>query len=309
MNRILIYITLSVISLSGFAQNQFHMSQSMMYQPFINPAAIGSYNNLNGALFYKNQWTGFVGAPEIGGLSVNSPIKGSNHSVGFTFINDKIGISNNKDLSFMYAYKMKLNDKNYISLGLTGSMMMMQSNLANLDIIQGADPVFQANTPTYVMPNAKFGAYYFTNKFYAGFGIPNLMKNKIETNGIIKASTTFATDNIHFYIHSGYKFEINEDWDANASILLKEVSGAPLQIGLNGQFVYKELLGLGASYRTSKELVIMANYQITQELKLGYAYDFNMDDIGKYSSGTHEIILLFNIINDKVIPIIEVPRF
>lgn len=296
-------------TVSGFAQNQFHMSQSMMYQPFINPGAIGSYQNLNGALFYKNQWTGFEGAPEIGGFSINTPIKSSNHSIGLTFVKDKIGISNNKDLSLMYAYKLKINDKNYISLGLSGSMVMMQSNLAELDIIQGADPVFQANTPTYVMPNAKFGAYYFTNKFYAGFGVPNLMKNKIETVGNIQGVTSFEGANIHYYIHSGYMFNINEQWEGNASILFKQVSGAPLQIGLNGQAVYKDLFGLGFSYRTSKELILMANYQITEQLKFGYAYDFNTDDIGKYSNGTHELILLFNIVNDKVIPIIEVPRF
>ena len=82
-----------------------------MYQPFINPSVIGSYSNLNGALFYKNQWTGFEGAPEIAGFSVNSSIKNSNHSVGLTLINDKIGISNIKDLSIAYSYKLKFNDR------------------------------------------------------------------------------------------------------------------------------------------------------------------------------------------------------
>ena len=309
MKKTLFTIALIISTVVGFSQNQYHISQNMMYQPFINPSVIGSYSNLNGALFYKNQWTGFEGAPEIAGFSVNSSIKNSNHSVGLTLINDKIGISNIKDLSIAYSYKLKFNDRNYLTLGIAGTMILMQSNLGQLDVIQSGDPVFQSDTKTFVMPNAKFGAYYFRNNFYIGFAVPNILKNKIETSGIATGITSFDAANIHYYLHSGYQFDINENWKSNTSILVKQVSGAPLQIGLNGQVVYRDFIGAGLSYRTSKELVAMLNYRINPQLKLGYAYDYNMGQLGAYSNGTHEIILLFELIKDNAVPIIEVPRF
>jgi len=309
IKKILLSASFIISVAVGFSQNQYHISQNMMYQPFINPSVIGSYSNLNGALFYKNQWTGFEGAPEIGGFSVNSSIKNSNHSVGLTLINDKIGISNIKDLSIAYSYKLKFNDRNYLTLGIAGTMILMQSNLGQLDVIQSGDPVFQSDTKTFVMPNAKFGAYYFRNKFYFGFAVPNILKNKIETTGIAAGITSFDAANIHYYLHSGYQFEINENWKSNTSILVKQVSGAPLQIGLNGQVVYRDFIGAGLSYRTSKELIAMVNYRINPQLKLGYAYDYNLDQIGSYSNGTHEIIVLFELIKDNAVPIIEVPRF
>lgn len=309
MKKTLFTIALIISTVVGFSQNQYHISQNMMYQPFINPSVIGSYSNLNGALFYKNQWTGFEGAPEIAGFSVNSSIKNSNHSVGLTLINDKIGISNIKDLSIAYSYKLKFNDRNYLTLGIAGTMILMQSNLGQLDVIQSGDPVFQSDTKTFVMPNAKFGAYYFRNNFYIGFAVPNILKNKIETSGIATGITSFDAANIHYYLHSGYQFDINENWKSNTSILVKQVSGAPLQIGLNGQVVYRDFIGAGLSYRTSKELVAMLNYRINPQLKLGYAYDYNMGQLGSYSNGTHEIILLFELIKDNAVPIIEVPRF
>lgn len=309
MKKTLLSITYTIIAVFGFSQNQYHISQNMMYQPFINPSVIGSYSNLNGALFYKNQWTGFEGAPEIAGFSLNSMVKNSNHSVGLTMINDEIGISNIKDLSLAYSYKLKFNDKNYLTLGIAGTMILMQSNFGQLDVIQIGDPVFQSDTKTFAMPNAKFGAYYFRNNFYLGFAVPNILKNKIETSGIQSGITSFDAANIHYYLHSGYQFDINEIWDANTSILFKQVSGAPLQIGLNSQFVFKDLIGAGLSYRTSKELVAMLNYRINPQLKLGYAYDYNMEQIGAYSNGTHEIIVLFELIKDNAVPIIEVPRF
>ena len=64
MKKTLLTIAFIISTVVGFSQNQYHISQNMMYQPFINPSVIGSYSNLNGALFYKNQWTGFEGAPE-----------------------------------------------------------------------------------------------------------------------------------------------------------------------------------------------------------------------------------------------------
>jgi len=176
-------------------------------------------------------------------------------------------------------------------------------------VIQYGDPVFQSDTKTFAMPNAKFGAYYFRNKFYFGFAVPNILKNKIETSGIAAGITSFDAANIHYYLHSGYQFDINENWKSNTSILVKQVSGAPLQIGLNGQVVYRDFIGAGLSYRTSKELIAMVNYRINPQLKLGYAYDYNLDQIGSYSNGTHEIIVLFELIKDNAVPIIEVPRF
>ncbi len=188
IKKILLSVAPIIFIVVGYSQNQYHISQNMMYQPFINPSVIGSYSNLNGALFYKNQWTGFEGAPEIGGFSINTPLNQSNHSLGLTLINDKIGISNIKDLSLSYAYKLKFNDNNYLTFGLAGTMIMMQSNLGQLDVIQTGDPLFQSDTRTFTMPNAKFGAYYFRNNFYFGFAVPNILKNKIETSGIASRS-------------------------------------------------------------------------------------------------------------------------
>ena len=42
------------------------------------------------------------------------------------------------------------------------------------------DPEFAENTPKLLMPNAGFGMYYFTDKFYAGFSIPRMIENQID---------------------------------------------------------------------------------------------------------------------------------
>jgi len=310
MRKIIITLITVFISVASMAQNQYHISQFMLHQPFINPAAQASYSNLNGALFYKTQWTNFVGAPEIAGFNINSSLgKLKNNSLGLTVVKDKIGLNNNYDVSANYAYRFKTGEKSYLSLGLGASLMMMQSNLGDAHTIMTNDPVFSGNTQTFLMPNFKFGAYFFMDKFYVGFASPNLLKNRITFGTELESSTEFDVSNMHFYLHSGYQFELNDDFDLMTSIMLKNVSGAPLQIGLNAQVVYKEKLGIGAAFRTSKEITGLVNYQVMPELKVGYAYDYNFGLIGNYSNGTHEIMLIYNLVADKKIPIIEVPRF
>ncbi|MBL4702984.1 MAG: type IX secretion system membrane protein PorP/SprF [Flavobacteriales bacterium] len=310
MKKLITILIVSIISAASLAQNQYHMSQFMMHQPFINPAAQASYEGINGALLYKTQWTGFVGAPKIAGFNINMPLGDSkNNSVGLTMTKDQIGVNNSYDISANYAYRIETGDKSYLALGLGASLMLMQSNLGDVHTIISDDPVYSGNTQTFVMPNFKFGAYYFKDKFYIGITSPNLLKNRITFGTELESSTEFDVSNMHFYLHSGYQFELNDELDLMTSVLLKNVSGAPLQVGLNAQVVYQEKIGVGLAYRTSKEISVLANYQLTPELKLGYAYDFNLGQIGRYSSGTHEIMLIYNLVADRKFPIIAVPRF
>jgi type IX secretion system PorP/SprF family membrane protein len=294
---------------NSFAQNQFHVSQYMMHHSFINPGAIGNSNALNGAIFYRNQWSGMDGAPTVMGLNFNKPFtKGKNH-LGFTVVHDQIGVSKNFEFTLTYAYRMKLGINKYLSLGLSATVSLMQSNLATVQTTDANDPIFSSNTPTFTMPNAKFGAYYFSPKFYVGFAIPNLLENKVIYNTTYTGVTEFNPENLHYYLHSGYSFALSEDFDLNPSVLLKQVAGSPLSIDINVQMMYKKKFGVGASFRTSNELIGLLNYQITDSFRLGYAYDFNWGQLGSFSKGSHEVMLIFRHMEKKGIPAIESPRF
>lgn len=57
------------------AQQQMHLSQYALHQPFLNPASTAMIKNMNGALVYRHQWTGFEGAPKVAGVNFNVPFK------------------------------------------------------------------------------------------------------------------------------------------------------------------------------------------------------------------------------------------
>ncbi len=298
LNIIFVLLFLGIIAFSTktFAQNQFHMTQSMIHQPFLNPASMSNYDNLNGSVFYKNQWVGFDGAPQMIGVNLNSPIgKAKKNRLGITFLNDRIGVNNQSEIVGSYGYTLKINDHSNLTFGVSATLKLMQSNFSEVSTLI-VDPEFQVNTPTLALPNFKFGTYYRNKKFYIGMAIPNLLKNAYDLTTLeYRGKTSFDLSDMHLFLHAGYTFELNNDFDLNSSVLFKHVSGAPFQLDINSVLMYQKKFGFGINYRTSNEISGLLRFRLNPTLEFAYAYDFALSRLNKYSSGSHEIMLIFDV--------------
>lgn len=292
------------------AQDYFHITQYMLHQPFVNPASIGSYGALNGAGLFKQQWVGLEGAPSIQAINVNSPIGTTNGNAGFSVVRDQIGVNNRIDISGTYAYNLSLGTKSKLALGLSGMAVLNQSKFSQTTVNDANDPLFANDTRMHVLPNFQYGMYYYTSKFYVGLSLPKLLHNSVtsDSTGTDNTSTGFKFSQMHYYINAGYKFKLSESIDLNASTLLKQVAGAPFQFDINVQAEFNKRFGIGISYRSSKELAAILSFQINEMFKLAYSYDFSMSKLGTYHTGSHEIMLLFQMPHKEPL-LIEPPRF
>lgn len=307
MKKVLTIVFL-LASTWGISQSRFHLTQYMMHQPFINPASMGLYNNMNGSVFYKNQWTGFDGAPKLIGFNFNTPVGGLNNRLGLSVINDRIGVNNHTDISASYGYTLKFNEESNLTFGVAATLRLTQSNFADVATTV-VDPEFQANTPTLAMPNFKFGAFYKVKRFYVGVSLPNLLKNSIEYTTDFKGRTSFDLSDWHFYLHSGYSFKLSENVDLNVSTIMKHVSGAPFQVDLGTVCMIKQRFGFGINYRTSNDISGLLRFRLNPYLEMGYAYDYSMSALNNFSSGSHEIMLIFDIYNKGDKPDSAMPRY
>jgi len=61
------------------------------------------------------------------------------------------------------------------------------------------------------------------------------------------------------------------------------------------------LLWLGLGLRTGDALIGMVEYNFTNKLRAGYAYDFTTSSIGNYSNGSHEVMISFDFGEDVLI--------
>jgi type IX secretion system PorP/SprF family membrane protein len=291
-------------------QRELHLTQYNMHQPYLNPASISSYTDISAALLYKKQWVGFDGSPTFQGVDFNMPIGETKSSIGLTAFNDQIGINRVSDIGINYAYKFQVAQGSYLSFGLTGNLIMMQSNYSKLKLEDQQDPRFKEDSPNLMAPDFRFGSYYFQDRFYVGIATPNLLKNRITgEQGDLSTSTEFDPQAIHYYLHSGYEFELSEEWKLQPSTMLKFVSGAPLQADLNAQVLYQDRYGLGLGYRNAQIVNAFFNIRFAENFRVGYAYDYNFSELQTSSSGSHEIILTYERDVTKKDVKVNIPRF
>lgn len=112
---------------------------------------------------------------------------------------------------------------------------------------------------------------------------------------------------MNYYLMSGYVFKMSGDVKFKPSILTKFVQGAPLQVDLSTNFLIKDKFTIGAAYRWSSALSVMTGFQISDQLMLGFAYDWETTDLQKYSNGSFEFFLRYELVkeNNRMIS----PRF
>lgn len=290
---IVITLTLSLCNKSNwnmFAQQDVQFTQYMFNTVAVNPGYTGSRDALSILGLYRNQWAGFEGAPTTQTVNVNSPVFNDRLGVGLTFINEKIGPTQQTGLFADVAYRIKFK-KSYIALGIRGGADFYQVKLAALNIINGSDQQFQNNASTKILPNFGTGAYYYTDKFYVGFSTPRLVENTIVNQNGNSNTSRLSGEQIHFYFIAGYVKEINQFIKFKPTIQTKITHGAPVSIDANGSFLFYEKLWVGAMYRMGDAVGALIQFQFSPQLRAGYSYDFTVSKLHSYSGNTHEIML------------------
>ena len=280
------------------AQYEPHFTQYMFNEMFINPAYAGARECISATGLYRKQWVGIDGAPVTETVSIHSPFFDNKMGIGLAVVNEKIGVTQNTGFNASYAYRMPLS-KGKLSLGLQIGAVNHYEELSKLTTVQSGDAQFANNTPKLLLPNAGFGAFYYTQKFYAGLSIPHLILNTVDAASIKKVTNKASVKDWHYYITAGYIAKVSDDIKLKPTIMIKEVVGSPMQFDASLNALFVDVFWLGAAYRTGDAVSAIAGIQITKQLRLGYAYDYTLSKLKKYNTGTHEITLGFDFSFDK----------
>ena len=300
-------LALTCTSSSSFAQQDTRFSQYMFSNLAFNPAYAGSGDGLSVAAMYRKQWVGFDGSPQTANLSGHTKvIEDGKVGVGLNLQFDEIGLTKVYSGFGSYSYCLKSSNRKdapMLNLGISAGATYMQKDLSSAqgnDLIDPTvDPVFSSGeNVSKVLPNFGLGLYYFLpNKYFIGLSAPRLLTNNFrdEDPSISKIAHEFR----HYYLTAGMVF--GEEIKLRPSILLKMVPGnAPIQADLSLMALFKETIWLGASFRADQgtnpeSLDFIAALQLENGMKIGYAYDLTLSDISDYTSGSHEIMLSYDV--------------
>ena len=290
-NRNIILLTFSTFLLCGTARAQFEpqFTQYMFNEMFINPAYAGSRDQVASTLVYRNQWVGIDGAPKTQTASIHGPLLNRKLGLGLTMMNESIGVTHQFAIYGNYAYRIAVSEKGALALGLQGGFINHQEKLADVITNEENDNEFLFNTPKVILPNAGFGVYYNTDKFYVGLSVPRTLRNKVAGNASGIVNTDFDIATWHYYLASGYVFPVSESIKLKPTAMIKEVEGAPLIGDFSVSALFRDVFWLGFSYRTEDSFAGIVTFQVTPNLRVGYSYDYTTTALKNYSSGTHEI--------------------
>ena len=282
--------TLIGTSFEAKAQQDPQYSMYMFNPLSVNPAYAGSRDALSVTLLGRKQWVSIPGAPLTGTLSIHSPLKNEAIALGLSMIHDEIGATKNTGLFGDIAYRFMLGGNSKLSFGLKGGMDIFSADFRPLISNDAGDIVQNTPVSSKLLPNLGFGAYWYSDKFYVGFTAPKLLENDLTT-----ISGSLSSQNRHFFLMGGYSFDANSVVSVIPSFTLKAVSDAPMSIDANVNFLFYDKLWIGAGYRFGDALVADIMYHFTSKLRAGYAYDYTLSDLGGYTSGSHEIMINYDL--------------
>lgn len=310
--RFIHYILLGLFLVLPFlgvtAQQDPQYTQYMYNTQVINPAYAGNREMLSLGLLYRTQWVGVEGAPKTATFSINSPVgKLENMGLGLSLIHDEIGPSTQTDLTIDYSYSIPLTYNTKLSFGVKAGVDVLDVDFRKLNIYNPSDPLFQNNIDNRWQPKIGAGIYVNSNKWYIGLSVPNFLETKHFDRSNNSRFQSIASERMHFYLIGGYVFDLSHSVKFKPATMLKAVEGAPLQWDVSANFLFHNKLTLGAAWRWDAALSAMAGFQISPNLFIGVGYDYQLTDIEKYSDGSYEIMLRFDIF-DKIEKVLT-PRF
>lgn len=287
-------ILILILGLVNHAQQDPQYTQYMYNMSVLNPAyATDDRDVINAGLLYRAQWVGSVGGPTTGTLFAHSKLTDRLEG-GISIIHDEIGdVVKQTNAYIDIAYVLPMTETSKLSFGIKAGATFFNTDFNGFVYSDPLpDPAFAENISR-TFPNIGAGLFYFTEDYYLGFSVPNLLESKHldENSGIV----TQGSERVHFFFTGGYVFNFNDKIKFKPAFMMKHVNDIPISLDLTANVLINDSVEIGAAYRFDDSISGLVNFPITPLLRIGYAYDHTVSNLGRFNSGSHEIFLLFNI--------------
>lgn len=270
----------------SMAQQLPQFTQYMYNTISINPAYAGSREALSIVGLHRSQWVGFDGGPITQTISIHSPLRNDRIGLGFSFIQDDLRLENSSYIYGDFSYSIPTGTDGKLAFGVKGGFTGFSLD----EDLRASDPLL-ANVNNRWTPNVGLGLFWHTNKWYLGLSTPRVLTSKR-----IKEDGFEALERVSYYFTGGYVFTLNDNLKFKPSYLVKATNGAPLSYDFTANFLFNEKFWLGGSYRLNESTGAFGgfvDFQVSRQLRLGYAYEKPNSDINNYTNGTHEVLLIY----------------
>ena len=298
---------------------QAAQSSLAMYNPFQwNPGFAGIQGKTTANLGARLQWTGLEGAPATQVVNFHAPFEILGGGLGLKLENDAFGATQSLRAVVAYNYHIPIGE-GVLGIGLGTGMVR---RVLNGDLLRTPDGIYSDNFSDHrdalliagrmqgTSPIFEAGLFYQGTRLEAGFSMTNLNRPGIGM-GTFNWSETPV-----FFANAAVHFQLSESFSTHPALWVRG-DGAQVQTDLGLIFQYKENISAGASLRgydsnSLDAIAFIAGFQLSEKLRLGYAWDWTLSPLQQVSTGSHELLLTYSL--PKVLgrlrlpPIIYNPR-
>jgi type IX secretion system PorP/SprF family membrane protein len=301
------------------AQQRPQYTQYMFNNYLLNPALSGIENYTDVKAGYRSQWTGLEGAPVTSYLTVNAPLgsafvngdasavpeaDGENpgsrmytqyyqaaepHAgIGFTLVTDKAGPITQTDIDATYAYHIGITSTFNLALGVAAGVSRTALNTSEITT-EYSDPAIYNGSSGQWSPDLGAGIWGYSSNYYIGASVQQILPQNLyysSTNSIYQNKSV-----PHFFFTAGYKIFMSDDLTLMPSFMIKEINPVPITYDINTKVEFRDVFWIGGSYRHDDSFGILAGFNISSFLNVGYSYDITTSALNTVSNGTHEIVL------------------
>jgi type IX secretion system PorP/SprF family membrane protein len=257
----------------------------------INAAYAGNRGALNIAAFYRKQWVGISGSPETVTLSADAPLLDKKLGLGLIISTDKLGVTRENRISTNYSYKINMKEGT-LSLGLGAGLITTNTAWSDLTVVDPEDSYYLTDSRVFVVPDFSFGVYYTYNNYFAGLSIPRLLGYQFDFDKN-KYGLKVNIGQYSYMLNTGYVFNIGSKTKFFPSTLINYTPGSQLLYDINAHFSLFDRLWTGLSYRSNRSVGALLQFAVNQQFRIAYTYDFDFGKIGRYSNGSHEVMLRY----------------
>ena len=271
-----------------FGQQDPQITQNMFDKFLYNPGVVGSQPSVNVGLLHRSQWVGVPGAPTTQNLTVESRIEALNGGIGLNVVNDALGPLSTKTATLSYAYQLRLNENNQLGFGFSFGMMQIGFEEEWITPDGQIDSSLPPTGTSATVPDIGLGLYFTSENYYLGLSITHLVPFEANFDGV----ATFNPAR-HYYIAAGYDYDIDEQFSVRPSYYMK-TDGVIFQMDFNVNAFYQQKHWVGFSYRIEDAIAFLVGAELTNNLTLGYAYDFVTSKLASETTGGHEVMLRYS---------------
>lgn len=273
-----------LLSSIAYAQQDPLYSQYIFNPYLLNPAYSGFSKDLNAMGAYRVQWVGFNGSPVTMSASANMSMVDNKMGVGFFVMKDQVGTSSTTEFFATYAYHLELSNGSRVSFGLQAGGMNFTNDYAELTAAPG-DPQLQ-NRISEFAPNFGTGVIYSNDRLYASLAVPRLLKSTAQSG-----EDEISFYNQHVYLQAAYIVFLSSRLRLKPFILSSFVGGAKPNVDLGSVLIVDNSYSFGLLTRKFHTFGALMNFNIGDNLRIGYVYEIPGNKSVGINFATHEVTL------------------